>query len=50
MSTAETPHQVIPARDLARVREFIKKNQDVLMDYWEKRIDTDELRERLKKV
>ena len=34
---------------VARVREFIKKNQDVLMDYWEK-IDTDELRERLKKV
>lgn len=33
-----------------RVSEFVKKNRRVLLDYWEKRIDTGELRDLLKKV
>jgi hypothetical protein len=40
----------LPARTLDQVRRFIDLNHDVLMDYWEKRIDTDQLRERLRKV
>jgi Domain of unknown function (DUF4160) len=38
------------ARDLEQVQKFIDINRDVLLDYWEKRIDTDELRQRLRKV
>jgi hypothetical protein len=33
-----------------QVRAFIDLNQDTLLDYWEKRIDTDELRQRLQPV
>jgi hypothetical protein len=40
----------LAARDLAAVKRFIELNRDVLMDYWEKRIDTDQLRERLQKA
>jgi Domain of unknown function (DUF4160) len=40
----------LSARELAQVRRFIDINRDVLPDYWEKRIDTDELRDRLRKV
>jgi hypothetical protein len=32
---------------LQQVREFIERNREVLIDYWEYRIDTDELRRRL---
>jgi hypothetical protein len=28
--------------------DFIELNREALLDYWEKRIDTDELRQRLK--
>jgi hypothetical protein len=40
----------LPARTLEQVRHFININRAVLMDYWEKRIDTDELRQRLRQV
>jgi hypothetical protein len=40
----------LPARALEQVQRFIEANRPVLLDYWEKRIDTDQLRERLKKV
>ena len=32
---------------LQQVREFIARNRDVLVEYWDYRIDTDELRQRL---
>jgi hypothetical protein len=32
------------------VRRFIDLNREALLDYWEKRIDTDELRQRLTPV
>jgi hypothetical protein len=32
------------------VQRFIEANRPALLDYWEKRIDTDELRQRLKKI
>jgi Domain of unknown function (DUF4160) len=40
----------LSARELGQVQRFIDLNRDVLLDYWEKRIDTDQLRERLRKV
>jgi hypothetical protein len=40
----------VPARLLEQVRKFIEANRDVLLDYWEYRIDTEELRRRLKHV
>jgi hypothetical protein len=40
----------LSARELAEVQRFIHVNRDVLLDYWEKRIDTDELRQRLKTI
>jgi hypothetical protein len=33
-----------------QVKAFLNLNREVLLDYWEERIDTDELRERLRKV
>lgn len=33
---------------LQQVREFIERNREVLMEYWNYEIDTDELRRRLK--
>jgi hypothetical protein len=35
---------------LDQVRQFIALNKDALIDYWEERIDTDELRQRLKSI
>jgi|GEM_PF-2334775 hypothetical protein len=40
----------VPPRLLEQVRQFINANRDVLLDYWEYRIDTDALRRRLKSV
>jgi hypothetical protein len=37
----------VPAWLLDQARRFIAANRDVLLDYWEYRIDTDELRRRL---
>jgi hypothetical protein len=37
----------LPARVRDDVRGFIDLNREALLDYWEKRIDTDELRQRL---
>jgi len=39
------------APDLLRqVRQFITRNEQVLLDYWDYRIDTDELRQRLRPI
>src|ERR1700676_1684727 len=38
----------VTATLLDQVRQFIALNKDALIDYWEERIDTDELRQRLK--
>ena len=39
------------APDLLRqARRFIVRNSEVLLDYWEYRIDTDELRRRLRSI
>jgi len=35
---------------LSQVRKFIDLNRTTLLDYWEERIDTDELRNRLKSI
>jgi hypothetical protein len=35
---------------LDRVKQFIGLNREVLLDYWEYRIDTEELRRRLRPV
>ena len=40
----------VPPRLLEQVRQFLEANRDVLLDYWEYRIDTEELRRRLKSV
>src|SRR5262245_5394696 len=40
----------LPPRLLKQVQEFIDANRDVLLDYWEYRIDTEELRRRLKSL
>jgi hypothetical protein len=40
----------VPQRLLDQARRFIDANRDVLLDYWEYRIDTDELRRRLKPI
>jgi hypothetical protein len=40
----------IPPRLLEKVRRFIDANREVLLDYWEYRIDTEALRRRLKSV
>ena len=37
----------VPPAVLDQVRRFIEINRDALLDYWEYRIDTDELRRRL---
>jgi hypothetical protein len=38
----------VPPDLLKQVRRFIDANRDVLLDYWEYRIDTEELRQRLR--
>jgi hypothetical protein len=40
----------LPPELLGEVQRFIDANRDVLLDYWEYRIDTDELRRRLKRT
>jgi len=40
----------VPPRLLEQVRRFLDANRDVLLDYWDYRIDTEELRRRLKSV
>jgi hypothetical protein len=40
----------LPARLLDQARRFIEVNRDVLLDYWEYRIDTEELRRRLRPI
>jgi hypothetical protein len=40
----------VPPRLLDQARRFIALNRDVLLDYWDYRIDTDELRQRLKSI
>jgi hypothetical protein len=35
----------LPAHVVERVREFVALNREALLDYWEKHIDTDELRQ-----
>ncbi len=40
----------VPAELLKQVRQFIELNHDVLLDYWNYRADTEELRERLKSI
>jgi hypothetical protein len=40
----------VPARLTEQVRRFIDANRDVLLDYWEYRIDMEELRRRLKPI
>jgi hypothetical protein len=40
----------LPPGLLGQVQRFIDANRDVLLDYWEYRIDTDQLRRRLKRT
>jgi hypothetical protein len=40
----------VPPALLRELQRFIDANRDALLDYWEYRIDTDELRQRLRKV
>jgi len=40
----------VAAELLKQVRQFIQLNHDVLLDYWNYRVDTEELRERLKSI
>jgi hypothetical protein len=40
----------VPPQVLRQVRRFVVLNADVLLDYWEERIDTDELCQRLKRI
>lgn len=40
----------IDAELLQQVRRFIEQNRSVLLDYWDYRINTEELRERLKAI
>ncbi len=40
----------VPAALIDQVRRFIAANRDALFDYWDYRIDTDELRQRLKAI
>jgi hypothetical protein len=41
---------VLPPRVLEQVQHFIKVNRATLLDYWHYRIDTDELRQRLRRI
>jgi hypothetical protein len=40
----------VPTHLLEQVRRFLSANREVLLDYWEYRIDTEQLRKRLKAV
>jgi hypothetical protein len=41
---------VIEPELLQQARQFIERNRDVLLDYWDYRIDTEELRQRLRPI
>ena len=47
---AEVAGEAVPPRELDQARRFIALNRDVLLDYWDYKIDTDELRRRLKSI
>jgi Domain of unknown function (DUF4160) len=40
----------IPSHILQQVQEFVRINRGVLMEYWEERIDTRQLDQRLKPI
>jgi hypothetical protein len=40
----------VPTKLLKQVREFIELNRQVLLDYWDYRINTEQLQERLKSI
>ena len=40
----------VPGGLLDQARQFIELNRGVLLDYWDYRIDTDELRQRLRSI
>jgi hypothetical protein len=40
----------VPSHILKQVQEFVRINREVLMDYWEQRIDTRQLDQRLKRT
>jgi hypothetical protein len=40
----------VPSRLLKQVRHFIDINRETILQYWNKEIDTDELRQRLKQI
>ena len=40
----------IPSQILRQVQEFVRINREVLIDYWEERIDTRQLDQRLKPI
>ena len=40
----------VPLVLLAQVRRFVALNRDVLLDYWDYKIDADELRQRLQSI
>jgi hypothetical protein len=40
----------VPAPLIDQVRRFVDANRDALLDYWDYRIDADELRQRLKPI
>lgn len=40
----------IPSHLLRQVLDFIALNREVLLDYWDYHIDTEELRQRLRKI
>ena len=40
----------MPANLLKQVQQFVKLNRDVLLEYWNYEITTDEMEQRLKKV
>ena len=50
IKVAITPPDSVDPRLLAQVRAFIAINRDVLEAYWNYKIDTDQLRKRLKRV
>jgi hypothetical protein len=40
----------VPPRFLEQVGQFIDANREVLLDYWDYRVDTEMLRQRLRRV
>jgi hypothetical protein len=50
ISTQTLVEGQLPAKLGKPLRAFLKLNQAVLLDYWDYRIDTDQLRQRLRPV